>query len=183
MQARGDRAELVVDYLCFFHLREDPRGEAKTLVSDIRDALPLLGPEEIETLRRPEFLFRPPFKVRASLPAEHREVRNVAVLTGPADHPYVSAALYGDLTEGMTKQAQAALHELRAALDAVQRQVPTVAGRMVLIDNRRVLHARYPFQPAFDGRDRWLQRVMVTTSLEPLRPWQRHSARVLSPGI
>ncbi|TVP96127.1 MAG: hypothetical protein EA381_17710 [Planctomycetaceae bacterium] len=172
----------VVDYLVFFHLREDPRGEARTLVSDIRDVLPLLSPSVIETLRRPEFVLRPPLQVRGSLPVERREALNVAILTGPSENPHVRAAMYGDLTAGLTDAAQAALVELESVLDATQRQVPTTPGRLVLVDNRRVLHARFPYQPAFDGRDRWLQRVMVTTSLEPLRHWQRDSARILSPG-
>lgn len=124
----------LVDYLAFFHLREDPLGEAKTLVADIRDALPLLGPDTIETLRRPAFVFRPPFQVRASLPAERQSIWNVPVLGGQLDQPYVNAALYGDLTEGMNDAAQTSLAQLRDALDAVQRQVPTTAGRMVLVD-------------------------------------------------
>lgn len=172
----------VIDYLVFFHLREDPFGEAKTLVADVRDALNWLSPEAVETLRQPNFLFRPPFQVRASLPPHLQEVQNVSILSGSPDHPYVNAALYGDLTEGLTETAQRALAELQLALDAVQRQVPTVPGRLVLIDNRRVLHSRYPFRPSFDGRDRWLQRLMVTASLEPFGKWQRESPRILSPG-
>jgi L-asparagine oxygenase len=172
----------VIDYLVFFHLREDPRGEAKTLVADVRDALNWISPEAVETLWEPNFLFRPPFQVRASLPPNRQEVRGVSILSGSPDNPYVNGALYGDLTEGLTERDQRALAEFRLALDAVQRQVPTVPGRLVLIDNRRVLHSRFPFRPNYDGRDRWLQRLMVTTSLEPFRNWQTESPRILSPG-
>ena len=173
----------VVDTLSFLHLRADPRGEAKTLVADIRDALPLLEPDVIATLRRPEFVFRPPLLVRASLPVERRECAHQAVLTGSDEHPFVNAALYGDLTQGESPEAEEALASLGKAMDAVQIPVPTVPGRLVILDNRRVMHARYPFHPSFDGNDRWLQRCMSTTSLEPFRAWQWHkSPRVLSPG-
>lgn len=177
------RPERVVDTLVFFHLRGDPQGEAKTLGADIRDARQLLAPDVVETLRRPEFTFRPPLLVRASLPTDRREFRNLPVLTGDDEHPFANAALYGDLTEGQTLEAREALHELGKALDAVQFHLPTVPGRVVIVDNRRFFHARYPYRPAYDGNDRWLQRVMTTTSLEPFRAWQRHaSPRVLSPG-
>ncbi len=177
------RPERVVDTLVFFHLRGDPQGEAKTLGADIRDARQLLAPDVVETLRRPEFTFRPPLLVRASLPTDRREFRNLPVLTGDDEHPFANAALYGDLTEGQTLEAREALNELGKALDAVQFHLPTVPGRVVIVDNRRFFHARYPYRPAYDGNDRWLQRVMTTTSLEPFRAWQRHaSPRVLSPG-
>ena len=172
----------VIDYLVFFHLREDPRGEAKTLTADVRDALNWMSDDAVEALRQPHFLFRPPFQVRATLPPHLQEVRNVAILSGTPDNPHVNAALYGDLTEGMTEGAQRALGELQLALDAVQRQLPTVPGHLVLVDNRRVLHSRFPFRPSYDGRDRWLQRLMVTTSLEPFRNWQRLGPRILAPG-
>ena len=150
-------------------------------MADIRDALPLLGPDVIDVLRRPEFVARPPLQVRAALPELQREFRGVPVLTGSGDGPDVRLALYGDLSEAMTCEARNALTALSAALDAVQRGVPTVPGRLVLVDNGRVLHGRWPFRPAFDGRDRWLQRGMVTSSLRPWQAWQRDSLRVLTP--
>lgn len=177
-----DPPQRVVDCLTFFHLRGDPRGEAKTLVADIRDAIRLMEPDMIAALRRPEFIARLPMLVRSSLPANRHAFANHRILTGSDEHPFVSGALYGDLLEGTTPEAIEALAALKRALDAVQMQVPTVPGRLVILDNRRVLHGRYPFKPAYDGNDRWLQRCMTTSSLEPFRAWQRHqSPRVLTP--
>ncbi|MFN5531312.1 MAG: TauD/TfdA family dioxygenase [Planctomycetaceae bacterium] len=172
----------VVDNLLFFHLREDPRGEAKTLTADIRDALHWMSPDAIETLRQPTFVVRAPYLVRATLAPRHQEIREVPILTGPPEAPYVNAALYGDLTEATTVAGARALEQLATALDAAQRQLPTVPGRLVIVDNRRVMHSRFPFKPAFDGRDRWLQRCMVTASLEAFRDWQIDSPRILTPG-
>ena len=39
------------------------------------------------------------------------------------------------------------------------------AGDILLFDNRRVMHARTPFEPRYDGTDRWLQRVIITDDL------------------
>lgn len=172
----------VCDYLVFFGLRADPRGAARTLVADIRDALELLDPGVVEVLRSPVFVARPPLQIRAGLPENQREFRHVPVLAGPVHCPDVRLALYGDMSEGETDAAREALAALSAALDAVQRGVPTVPGRLVVVDNARVLHGRWPFTPAFDGRDRWLQRAMVTASLRPLQRWQRQSLRVLTPA-
>ena len=95
--------------------------------------------------------------------------------------PEVRVAMYGDLVEPLCPEAGRALDDLRQALNSVQRGLTTKPGRMVLIDNRVVLHARAPFSPRYDGKDRWLQRLLVTDSLWPLRAWQREAKRVLTP--
>lgn len=171
----------VVDYLCFFGLREDPHDEARTLVSDVRDALAILSPETVWTLRQPEFILRPPYQVRASLPDELKQFSGVPLLRGPVGAPIIRVALYGDLVEGMTQPAVRSIPELREALEAVRREIPTVAGRCVVLDNNVVTHARTESSPAFDGKDRWLQRMMVTTNLRSMAAWQRDSLRVLTP--
>jgi L-asparagine oxygenase len=177
-------AKRLIDTLVFFQLRSDPQGNAKTLVADVRDALPLLGSDVIETLRRSEFTLRLPFLLSQSVPEDIRAFRSRPILTGDIDDPFINCALYGGLTEGETPEACEALKALEKALDAVQIQVPTMPGRLVVLDNRRVLHARWPYSPAFDGNDRWLQRAMTTTSLESLKGWQcQKSPRILTPGI
>lgn len=50
----------IVDYLAFLGLRPDHAKISKTVVADIRDALPLLGRETIDALRAPIYRLRPP---------------------------------------------------------------------------------------------------------------------------
>ena len=38
-------------------------------------------------------------------------------------------------------------------------------GDIFLFDNHRVMHARTPFEPRYDGTDRWLQRVIISDDL------------------
>jgi L-asparagine oxygenase len=45
----------------------------------------------------------------------------------------------------------------------------------VVIDNSTTVHGRNGFQPRYDGRDRWLQRMFVVRSL-------RGSLDMLEPG-
>lgn len=171
---------LVLAYLVFFHLRASHDGDAKTLVADYRDAFALLDPATIDTLFSPEFKVKPPKLVAETLPKQARVFRPVPLFTGPREAPQLQGALYGDLTEGLTDKASRALEVLKDALDSVYYQVTTKPGRLVILDNRLALHARAPFEPRYDGRDRWLQRTLVAENLRQFHPWQRRSNRVLS---
>ena len=53
-------------------------------------------------------------------------------------------------------------------------------GDLLVVDNRRVAHARSPFRPRFDGADRWLLRVMVCSSLPRHR--RRGAQRAIRSG-
>ena len=103
------------------------------------------------------------------------------LLTGPAGAPELSGAFYGDMTQVEDPAAIEALGDLMTALDRVCYRVPTRPGRLMIACNRLAMHRRAPFQPLWDGKDRWMQRVMVTDALWPLRTWQSHSNRVLDP--
>jgi len=37
----------------------------------------------------------------------------------------------------------------------------------MVIDNRRTVHGRLPFNPRYDGYDRWVKRLMVISELPP----------------
>jgi hypothetical protein len=39
-------------------------------------------------------------------------------------------------------------------------------GSLLVLDNRRCVHARSVFRAVFDGRDRWLQRAAVVRDLD-----------------
>ena len=40
-------------------------------------------------------------------------------------------------------------------------------GDLLIVDNNLAVHGRTPFEPRFDGTDRWLQRTFVVTDLAP----------------
>ncbi|MEM6470450.1 MAG: TauD/TfdA family dioxygenase [Planctomycetota bacterium] len=171
----------VISYLAFIGLRSDPTGRAKTLVADIRDAARLISSAHMAELRSDQFLVRPPLMVRARISPPNHQVSGVPIITGPDSSPEIRVALYGDMVEGLTDDAKQALAALQRALDRVHRGFETQPGRLMLVDNRVALHARAPYQPKYDGRDRWLQRLLVTDSLWPFRSWQQNANRVLTP--
>jgi len=166
--------------LVFFGLRSDHEARAKTLVSDVRDAFALLSKEDIQVLREPQFQLRLPYLVRESLPSGYTEPELMPLVTGPTNAPQINAALYGDLTQAATIRAEMALGHLTQAVERTRRGVTTQPGRLVIVDNHTVLHARAPFTPRFDGGDRWLQRILVTSDLWPLRQWQVEAPRMLT---
>ncbi len=52
-------------------------------------------------------------------------------------------------------------------------------GDLLVLDNRRAVHARTAFTPRFDGTDRWLQRVYGFSDLWACRTHGMARANVL----
>lgn len=61
-----------------------------------------------------------------------------------------------------------AYQRLGTALNHCAEVVPLQQGDILLIDNDVAVHGRMPFQPRYDGTDRWLKRVLIR--LARLRP-------------
>ncbi len=53
-------------------------------------------------------------------------------------------------------------------------------GSLLLIDNRRCVHARSDFKAYYDGRDRWLQRMAVVRDLEASHGDRVRGTRVIA---
>ncbi len=70
-----------------------------------------------------------------------------------------AAAVSGD------EEAAEALQHFHDGADKEGIYVTLRAGDILLFDNRRVMHARTPFEPRYDGTDRWLQRVIISDDL------------------
>lgn len=102
----------------------------------------------------------------------------VSVLWGNYDDPCIR------LDRDCIKAAPDALAE--AALDLiveesarVARQIVLQPGDLLLLDNHRVVHGRTPFTPKFDGTDRWLQRVIITSDLRKSALCRGNHSRVI----
>ncbi|KAK9807837.1 hypothetical protein WJX72_010669 [[Myrmecia] bisecta] len=81
------------------------------------------------------------------------------VLSGPEAAPQLTVNFWDP--RALTPGAEAALERLQEVLDMpeVQTCVRLAPGDLLLLDNRRTVHARSAFVPRFDGQDRWLQRL------------------------
>jgi L-asparagine oxygenase len=67
---------------------------------------------------------------------------------------------------GQTPAACRALEVIRELVNETRREVVIEPGSLLVIDNRRCVHARSIFRASFDGRDRWLQRATVVRDLD-----------------
>jgi Fe(II)/alpha-ketoglutarate-dependent arginine beta-hydroxylase len=87
----------------------------------------------------------------------------VPVLFGHKDKPYVRAD--DDLLE-LPEQglAREALLALREAFQIVSQNVTLAAGDLLIVDNYRALHGRAPFEAKYNGKDRWLKRINLSTN-------------------
>ena len=87
-----------------------------------------------------------------------------AVFYGDRDDPFMRYDL--DLMVGQTKAACRALETLCELVNQVKQEVAIEPGSLLVLDNRRCVHARSEFKAHFDGRDRWLQRASVVRDLD-----------------
>ncbi|RMI43388.1 guanitoxin biosynthesis L-enduracididine beta-hydroxylase GntD [Streptomyces triticirhizae] len=155
--SRGDHIGL----LC---LRNPDR--TTTTVSHVVPAA--LGDAAREVLAQARFLIEPdPSHSRRGGTAVPRPV---PVLTGPEDAPQL--CVDRDYTSAVPGDAEAerALAELVAHIDANLYELPLRPGDLCFVDNRTVVHGRSRFRPRYDGTDRWLKRVNVVTDLRRTRP-------------
>ncbi|WP_125727897.1 guanitoxin biosynthesis L-enduracididine beta-hydroxylase GntD [Kibdelosporangium aridum] len=102
--------------------------------------------------------------------------RAVPVFEGCSDAPVLR--IDRDFTVAMDgdTEAQRALSQLIAHLDRNVYELTLAPGDVAFIDNRNVVHGRRPFQPLFNGKDRWLKRVNVVEELRRTRPGRPTSA-------
>ncbi|GGV52105.1 clavaminate synthase Cs1 [Streptomyces spectabilis] len=148
------------NYVMLACSRADHERRAATLVSSVRKALPLL-----------------PDGVRAHLFERPLPCCVDVAFRGGVDDPGAIAdvtALYGDVQDpflGYDRELLAprnaadveAVAVLSKALDEVREAVYLVPGDVLIVDNFRTTHARTPFAPRWDGKDRWLHRVYIRT--------------------
>jgi|HubBroStandDraft_3_1064219.scaffolds.fasta_scaffold03827_2 hypothetical protein len=165
------------DYVLLYGLRQDPEKEARTMFASVRRLLPLLGAADRDILFAD--LFRTGIDYSFGNHAQERGTGPlISVLYGDRLDPFLRYDL--DLMVGQTEAARRALEHLRQAVDAVKLDVRIEPGSLLVLDNRRAVHARTHFKAAFDGRDRWLQRVSVVRDLEPSLHDRARGSRVIA---
>jgi hypothetical protein len=153
-----------------------------------------LTQEELGQLREPQFVIIPDISHNyrynmatsgvvdekkaafARLEEAYAESRRVAVLKGDrrdqqicVDFAYMPSELHSDV-------ANAALQALRAAIERASHSIVLGAGDILVLDNRRCVHGRDSFGARYDGKDRWLRRLNISSDL------LRITANQIAPG-
>jgi hypothetical protein len=165
------------DYLLLYGLRQDPAKEARTYVASVRRFFHLLDPADKDTLFAN--LFRTGVDYSFGNVAQRRGAGPlVSVLYGDRLDPFLRYDL--DLMVGETPAARRALELVRELVHDVKRELVVEPGSLLILDNRRSVHARSVFQASYDGRDRWLQRLAVVRDLEASMHDRRRGSRVIA---
>jgi Taurine catabolism dioxygenase TauD, TfdA family len=165
------------EYLLLYGLRQDPDKRARTIFSSVRRFFHLLPPGVRDALFSDlfrtgvDYSFGNVDELRGAGPL-------VSVLFGDRLDPFLRFDL--DLMVGETPEAEHALHVIRGLVDEAQRDVVVEPGSLLVLDNRRCVHARSDFKAYFDGRDRWLQRMAVVRDLEPSQRDRVRGTRVIA---
>jgi L-asparagine oxygenase len=148
-------------YLLLLCLRGD--DAAVTTLASIRELLPLLPTDVVDTLFEPRF--------RTAVDESYLDGRPNTlgpcrpVLSGDRNAP--TMVFDADLMVGTDPHADDALRAIRDLTEAHHTGVALQAGDLLVIDNDAAVHGRTAYRPRFDGTDRWLQRAMAVCDLAP----------------
>lgn len=146
-------------YLLLICLRGDPA--AATTLSSIHEVVTQLPLEVRAVLSEPRFRTAADESYVGGRPT--RLGLAMPVLSGAWDRP--SMVFDADLMVGIDGEAEDALHYLADATARCHTAVVLEAGDLLVVDNSIAVHGRSPFEPRFDGTDRWLQRTFVVCDL------------------
>jgi L-asparagine oxygenase len=161
------------DYLGLMCLRNPNR--AKTIFSSV-EVTDL--PVEVVSA-----LFEPRFIVGANVAQDVPQItKGSPIFFGNRQYPYIRVNLNGTVPVPGDEGASRAFKQLKKVLTRKSRKVCFQSGDLVYIDNYRVVHGREPFPPKFDGRDRWLKRLYITSAFRNSARFRKAPfGRVLTP--
>lgn len=144
----------VIGLLC---VREDEN--AGTVVAHLPDIVDELSDDALEILHRK--MFETSIDESFKNSSQHdSKIRTAIMFDGATSMTYDRA-----LMTGLNDEANEALQMLSDAIDKVKKTIVLETGQLLLINNKTVVHGRTPFAARYDGTDRWLKRVMISTRL------------------
>lgn len=148
------------NYVMLACSRADHERRAETLVGSIRRALPLIDEESRTRLFDRKMPCCVDVAFRGGVP-DPGAIANVKPLYNDENDPYLGYDR--ELLSPEDPKDKEAVAVLSKALDEVTEAVKLTPGDVLIIDNYRTTHARTPFTPLWDGKDRWLHRVYIRT--------------------
>lgn len=147
------------DYLSLFCVRGD--STAGTTFSTLSDILNELDEGTKDELRRPNFMTRPDASYMAGISG------NPMIRTTILNNNDCMLIFDRDLMMGMCTESTNALNRLIDVVEKVKRVVHLEQGQILTLDNEKVVHGRTPFNPRYDGTDRWLKRALIRVIQPP----------------
>ncbi len=156
------------EFLILHCLRPDPEHRAATSIASLDDIKSRLTEQQISVLSEPRFALD-----LARLHGTYRfdgrtidetDPRPVIAIVDEKSAGGVEFRFEPGLTTAIDEHAHDALIAADRAAEEVRAEGHLCEGGMLLLDNRRAVHSRSPFKANFDGRDRWLRRMMIGTT-------------------
>ena len=152
------------DYVALFCLRSDPDGAAVTGLCNLGKVMALQSAASEPLFHTASFAFLTDNPVVTVGDRGMTEPKPLVIeRDGVVQYEYVD-----DLV-GTSEEAENALQRLRHDIHRHRCDVNLQAGDLLIIDNSHMIHGRTAYNPRYDGRDRWLQRLLISKRLEPLR--------------
>lgn len=146
------RSDLSPDYVLLYCIRSDPH--AINLVADLDVLLRELPASQVDVLMRPLF------KHLVSQSPERYDLKPILFSEGRE-----FAVKYDEENvSGLNEEAVTAQNMLNDWIRRVAVEVRNTENSLLIINNRRCVHARTRFTPKFDGADRWIKGAFVTKS-------------------
>jgi L-asparagine oxygenase len=156
----GSFHPMAPDFIVLGCLRPDPERAAVTSFANLEDILARLSPSQREVLAQPRFMAVGVEYDYDQVGERGNRFPKVALLRGTPELPF----LYydQDVHRALDEEAAAAMSALDLAMESQASHVRLGAGEVALFDNRRCIHKRSPFQPHYDGSDRWCLLTYVS---------------------
>lgn len=146
------------DFLMLYCLRADRDGLAYTLVSDLENIITELDEETIGELEKSQFLIDIDYSFGNTSGEKFTKVPEPILYREKGQR----RVTYDHLMQAITLQGSEALEKMTLAVRKVQEKILLEPGDLLIIDNKRAIHGRSPFNMYGDGYDRWLQRVYIS---------------------
>ena len=162
------------DYLGLLCMRNIDR--AATTVAFLGD-IPL-DPDVMDALFEPRFLIEPNIAHTVTSAIHKRR----AILFGSREAPYMRINFNLFDPSKHDADANRVFQTFREAAASARQSVVLEAGDLFFIDNLRSMHGRDPYAARFDGLDRWLIRLYLTTRWRDIAPYQATSGQFIIKG-
>jgi L-asparagine oxygenase len=158
-------------------VREDP--DAGTNIAPLSRIIENLDEHTINALKRPEFVTEIDESFRTD------EYRTMPVETAVLSEDNQKIVYDRALMVGTTSDAESALTRLSEAVQKANETIYLKTGELLVMDNHTNVHGRTPFEARYDGTDRWLKRVLVTTQQIPSHEieWREGRHRVITTAL
>ena len=158
-------------YVILLCLRGDDAVE--TTYADDFDIVPKLSNEAISILQKKWFTtqidqsFRSDGQPDVHIHTPILEKTNTDWMVWKITYDSWFMKAVGDGSDESRSQAERALQEMRDAVNSSTKEVVLKTGDLLVINNDCTVHGRKPFQPRYDGTDRWVQRMLAIREMPP----------------